>query len=133
MWPLRAEKCACLLPHHCQRLPLLTNRCPHNAQAIGEAIKLLGLCASAGELVSGGHLYRAHQALARIRTEHFREWDVSAEKARCGHTATWQSTKDHADRTASASNGWLLLGGQCVGNMLRLAAVNVALGSRHCL
>lgn len=57
-------------------------------QAVGEGMKLLGLCVSAGELVSRGHLYRAHQALIRIRTEHFREWDVSAEKARCAAKAS---------------------------------------------
>ena len=35
-------------------------------------MKLLGLCCGAAELVDSGHLFRAHQALTRIRTEHFR-------------------------------------------------------------
>jgi hypothetical protein len=52
-------------------------------QAVGEAKQLLGLCCTAAELMQSGQLFRAHQALARIRTEHFKEWDISAEKARC--------------------------------------------------
>lgn len=55
--------------------------CPQ--QAVAEAKQLLGLCCTAAELMKSGQLFRAHQALARIRTEHFKEWDVSAEKARC--------------------------------------------------
>jgi hypothetical protein len=56
-------------------------------QAVGEAKQLLGLCCTAAELMKSGQLFRAHQALARIRTEHFKEWDVSAEKARCAPAA----------------------------------------------
>lgn len=61
-----------------KQLPIV---CP--PQAVAEAKQLLGLCCTAAELMKSGQLFRAHQALARIRTEHFKEWDVSAEKARC--------------------------------------------------
>lgn len=66
-------------------LHLEDRACLAPVQAVGEAKQLLGLCCTAQELIQSGQLFRAHQALARIRTEHFKEWDISAEKARWAH------------------------------------------------
>ena len=51
-------------------------------QAVREAIKLLGLCCLASEMISDGRLLHAHQGLIRIRNEHFQEWQLSTDKAR---------------------------------------------------
>lgn len=61
---------------------IVAEHCQGAVQATGEAVKLLTLCCSAAEMVHSGRLYHAHQAMCRIRTEHFEGWQQSADKAR---------------------------------------------------